>query len=210
MMRMHLLEKPMRERMPGTGIYSAGLYLGGAGLAAAVLTAAGLIFTSRSLDTTSATMHPVIVPVRTELPFSQAGTYTIFHEFRPPEPKPDAPTRAGLRIGIRPADGAPPLPLRPVPPVTRRMLGNRRGVSFLEVDIPAPGNYSFEAAFASDVDTRKEETALVITAQLPGKHILAVAGGVVLTILGITLGTTVLFIAAARRRRAWQRAESVP
>ena len=208
MMRTRLLEKAMRERKPGTGINSAGLYLAAAGAAAAVLTAAGLIFTSRSLDTTSATMHHVLVPVRTELAISRPDTYTIFHEFRRPEPEPDPLTRADLRIDIRPAAGATPLPLRPVPPVTRRMLGDRRGVSFLEVDIPAPGRYSFEATFASAAGTEKEETALVITAHLPGKHILAVAVGTVLTILGITLGATVLFIAAARRRRAWQRGES--
>jgi len=200
----------MRERSPVKGISSAGLYLGAVGAAAAVLTAAGLVFTSRSLDTTNATMHYVTVPVRTELTMSSAGTYTIFHEFRRPEREPDPLSRAGLKIDIRPGGEATLLPLCPVPPVTRRMLGDRRGVSFLEVDIPAPGRYSFEAAFASDADTRKGETALVITAQLPGKHLLAVTAGTVLTLLGVMLGTTVLFIAVARRRRAWQRTESAP
>ncbi len=208
MMRRHLLEKPMRERESGTGISSAGICLAAVGIAAAVLAVAGLVFLGRSLDTTKAAVHYVTVPVQTELAINQADTYTIYQEFPRTDPEPAPQSRADLKIDIRPHGEAQSLLLRPVPSKTCWMLGGRRGASFLEVDIPAPGKYSLEAAFSSGANSEREKMSLVISAELPGKHMLALIVGAVLAVLGVMLGTTVLFIAAARRRRNRRRAES--
>src|SRR5687767_4230709 len=106
-------------------------------------------------------MIRVIVPGETELRLNEAGTYTVFHEYRSNFEGRDYAVDdiSGLTVTVRSGAGSTPLPTR-VGTRTSYQLKTRYGRSLLQFDAATPGAYVITGAYA---DGRREpQTILAI------------------------------------------------
>jgi hypothetical protein len=183
---------------------SAGIYLAGAAIVACLLIAAGMWFTGRSLDATAENMIRLPVPTSRQAYLGRSKIYTIFQEFPKKTTQFDIVPLEQLDLEVRPLAAEAPLPLRAVPPELHYMLGARKVFSLGEFSVDTAGDYSLQVKI-KDGAAVAAQCVIVIAPDLPGKYILNVAIGAVITILGVALGAAVVLILLARKRRAWLR-----
>ena len=106
----------------------------------------------------------VLAPGDAEVYFAEAGTYTIFHEYRSVfdgERYVGSPAAEGLRVRMTEKATGEEAALKPVAPTAKYASRGGKGESLYEAAIGAPGSYRVESWYDEGAPDQKE-TVLAI------------------------------------------------
>ena len=198
--------------MSETNVKPSGWYYVVAGLVLVGGIAGFVFILIDGLSDLSGSMQQVVVPGQHELTLTEAGSHTVFHEYRSVFGDKVYSSRqggiSGLRCRLVSKTTDREVQLSPSSMNSTYSMGSRSGVSIFDFNIDAPGDYMFSAQYPPGQDG--PETVMAIGQGFMGRLMMTILGG-----LGTMFGSMGLAIAIAvvtfiKRRKSRKSPPDIP
>jgi hypothetical protein len=160
-----------------------------------------VVFLFLSLGGMGDNLIQVVVPGEQEIQLKEAGSYTVFHEYRSAiggRIYSGSEGIPGLECALTSKKTGNPIPLAPASTASRYDYGGRSGVSVLEFSVHEPGDYVFRASYPSGQGG--SQAVLAIDHGFVGKIVLTVFGAIGILFGSIVTSVVIIVWALIKRR----------